>query len=57
MDWLRMMKDHIATSLEITTEAFELDPFFDHGGEIKARMLFGKNLDKIMNELNEVLVK
>ena len=56
MEWLTMMKDHIATSLEITTEAFELDPFFAHGGEIKARTLFGENLVKIMNELNEVLV-
>ncbi|MGD0339595.1 MAG: DEAD/DEAH box helicase family protein [Bacteroidota bacterium] len=56
MEWLRMMKDHIATSLEITSDVFELDPFYAHGGEIKARMLFGENLNKIMNELNEVLV-
>jgi len=56
MEWLRMMKDYIATSLEITKDAFGYDPFFGHGGEIRARILFGENLDRIMNKLNEVLV-
>ena len=50
-----------AASTDMTMELIymmpgEFDPFFGHGGEIKARILFGENLDKIMNELNEVLV-
>ena len=56
MGWLTMIKDHVATSLSISTDDFEYVPFADKGGAVKAYQLFGKELDGILNELSERLV-
>jgi type I restriction enzyme R subunit len=56
MEWLTMIRDHIATSLSITTDDFEYVPFADKGGAVKAYQLFGDELDRILNELSEQLV-
>jgi len=56
MNWLTKIKDHIASSLAIEKDDFELSPFIEKGGLIKAYKLFGNELDKILEELNEVLV-
>jgi type I restriction enzyme R subunit len=56
MEWLTMIKDHIATSLSISTDDFELVPFVDKGGAVKAYQLFGDKLKGILEELNEQLV-
>ncbi len=56
MELLVMIKDHIATSASITIEDFELAPFYQKGGAVKAYQLFGKELDDTLQELNEVLV-
>jgi len=56
-EWLNMIKDHIATSLTIGIEDFENVPFNQKGGAIKADKLFGQELNKILEELNMVLVK
>jgi len=53
--WLRMMRDHVATSLEVDVDSFELTPFAREGGLAKATKLFGKNLGMIVRELNEAL--
>lgn len=53
--WLVMMRDHVAQSLEIDVEDFDLTPFVEQGGLGKASKLFGKDLPKIVRELNEVL--
>jgi type I restriction enzyme R subunit len=55
-NWLRMIKDYIAASLEIVMDDFENPPFFDRGGSYKAYNLFGDDLNKIITELNEELV-
>lgn len=55
-EWLKMIKDHIASSISIEKEDFELSPFYEKGGLIKAYQLFGNEMDSILNELNEVLV-
>lgn len=55
MAWLEMIKDHIATSLDIQTEDFEEIPFKAKGGAIKAHQLFGDTLDTILKVLNEQL--
>ena len=54
-EWLGMIKDHIATSLTIGNEDFELSPFYEKGGVVKAYQLFGNGLNNILEELNEVL--
>lgn len=55
LEWLNMIKGHIATSLKINTDDFEDVPFNQHGGLFEAYELFGDNLNKIINELNDVL--
>ncbi|MGI8496499.1 MAG: type I restriction-modification enzyme R subunit C-terminal domain-containing protein [Gemmatimonadaceae bacterium] len=53
--WLEMMRDHIATSLGIEMEDFDLTPFTDDGGLAGARRVFGVDLAGVVKELNEVL--
>ena len=55
MNWLIMIKDHITTSLKIEMEDFELVPFCEKGGAVKAHQVFGDELNTILAELNEVL--
>ena len=56
LKWLRMIKDHIATSVSIRVEDFEYAPFVQEGGLVRANKVFGKKLEKVLKELNEVLV-
>jgi type I restriction enzyme R subunit len=56
-EWLDMVKEHIVTSLGINMDAFELSPFNQKGGAVKAYQLFGQQLNRIMEELNLELVK
>jgi type I restriction enzyme R subunit len=53
--WLAMMRDHIATSLEIDMDSFDLTPFTNEGGLARASKVFGRDLKGIVKELNEVL--
>jgi type I restriction enzyme R subunit len=53
--WLGLIRDHIATSLSIDPEDFEYTPFGERGGLGKAHQLFGEQLPKLLDELNEVL--
>ena len=55
MKWLTKIKDHIASSLAIEKDDFELSPFYEEGGLIKAYQIFGNELDEILEELNQVL--
>jgi type I restriction enzyme R subunit len=55
MQWLGMMRDHIATSLEIDMDSFDLTPFTNEGGLARASKVFGKDLQVIVQELNEAL--
>jgi len=55
MQWLRMIKDYVASSFHVEKEDFELDPFNKNGGLGKMWQLFGDKTDEIINELNEVL--
>ena len=53
--WLEMMKDHIATSLEVEVDDFDLTPFTNEGGLARASKVFGKELQAVVRELNEAL--
>jgi type I restriction enzyme R subunit len=55
-EWLRRMKDHIASSCSISREDFDYAELADKGGLQKAWGLFGKELDGLLTELNEELV-
>ena len=53
--WLEMMRDHIATSLEMTVEDLDYAPFAEAGGRGKAAQVFGEGLREVLDELNGVL--
>ncbi len=55
MDWLRMIKDHVVSSYHIELDDLDYTPFNSQGGKGKMFKLFGNEMDKIINELNEVL--
>ena len=56
MNWLQMIKDHIAESFHIEKDDLELAPFNSKGGLSKMYELFGENMDSIITEMNEALV-
>ncbi len=56
MDWLRMIRDHINSSLKVSVESFEYTPFIENGGLGKYYQVFGQDYKNVLNELNEVLV-
>jgi type I restriction enzyme R subunit len=56
MVWLDKMRDHIATSLRITTEDFEYTPFAERGGMGGAYRAFGDELTNLLEALNTELV-
>ena len=55
LQWLVMIRDHIAASLGIEMDDFDYAPFTQHGGVGKVYQVFGEGLNEIMDELNEVL--
>lgn len=55
MQWLRMIKDHIATSIHLDADDLDYTPFDAAGGKGKMWQLFGEQMDEIINELNEAL--
>lgn len=55
MQWLRMIKDHIATSIHLEKDDLDYTPFDAKGGKGKMFQLFGEKMDEIISELNEVL--
>jgi type I restriction enzyme R subunit len=53
--WLDAIKDHLATSLRIEQDDFELGELQRLGGLGRVYMVFGEDLTKIMDDLNERL--
>ena len=56
MEWLRLIKDHIAASLSVEPEDLDLSPFDHRGGLGRFYEVFGKDYEKILMELNVELV-
>jgi type I restriction enzyme R subunit len=55
-EWLRLMKDHIASSCSIGRDDFDYDELADKGGLQKVWAVFGNQLDGLMDEMNGELV-
>ena len=55
MQWLRMIKEHIATSIHLDADDLDYTPFDAEGGKGKMYQLFGDRMNEIINELNEAL--
>ena len=56
MEWLRLVKDHIAVSLSIELEDLELSPFDHKGGLGRFYEVFGEGYKKLLDEMNIELV-
>jgi type I restriction enzyme R subunit len=55
MEWLRMIRDHIATSIHMERDDLDMAPFDAKGGLGKMYQLFGPDMDTVLNEMNEAL--
>lgn len=55
MEWLQMIRDHIASSIHIERDDLEMSPFDGKGGLGKMYQLFAANMDNMFDELNEAL--
>ncbi|MDQ6928172.1 MAG: restriction endonuclease subunit R, partial [Actinomycetota bacterium] len=55
LDWLRLIRDHLAASLSIEPRELLDPPFSQRGGLGRARELFGQELDGLLIELAEVV--
>jgi type I restriction enzyme R subunit len=54
--WLRMVADHVAESMSFDPkEDYDLPPFSLEGGAMAAYQLFGNDLRRLVDELNEAL--
>jgi len=56
MNFLRMIKEQIATSFHMEVDDLDYTPFDSLGGKGKMWQLFGEEMNKIIDELNEALV-
>ncbi|WP_255170065.1 type I restriction-modification enzyme R subunit C-terminal domain-containing protein [Natrononativus amylolyticus] len=55
LEWLDMMKDHIATSAAMEKSDLQLEPFNQRGGLYRAHEVFD-DVDSVIEELNQELV-
>jgi len=53
--WLEMIRDHIAASLDIELNDFDLPPFSQQGGLGRVHQLFGAGLPNVLASLNASL--
>ena len=56
MEWLRLIRDHIAASLAIEPEDLDLTPFDRRGGLGRFYEVFGEQYEEILKEMNVELV-
>ena len=55
MAWLRMIRDHIASSFHLDRRDVDMAPFDGQGGLGRMYQLFGDGMDRVIDELNEAL--
>ena len=55
MEWLRMIRDHVASSFHIDRDDLEMAPFDQQGGLGRMFQLFGTRMSGLIEELNQVL--
>lgn len=56
MEWLRLIKEHIITSLSIESSDLDLNPFDRKGGLGRFYEVFGEQYEELLREMNIVLV-
>ena len=53
-EWLEMIKEHVASSVNIELSDLKLSPFDQKGGAMGAYRVFGNDLQKVIEELQGV---
>jgi type I restriction enzyme R subunit len=53
--WLDRIAEHVGVNLGIAAEDFDYGEFFNRGGRVAARRMFGAELPGLLEELNTVL--
>ena len=56
MGWLRLIRDHVATSGSISTDDLDLSPFGERGGLGRFFILFGDKYQDLLDDMNYSLV-
>ncbi len=56
MAWLRLIRDHIASSVHFERDDLDMTPFDAKGGLMGMHQLFGERMDWVMQEMNRELV-
>ena len=56
MRWLRLIRDHIASSLSVIPDDLDLSPFDKLGGLGRFYELFGDSYEAILSDMNAALV-
>lgn len=54
MQWLRMIKEYVASNFHVSKDDFDSFPLNAAGGLGKYYQLFKEDYEKILDELNEV---
>jgi len=55
MDWLRMVKEHVAASIHFEAGDLDYAPFDARGGAGRMAQLFGPRMTPLIEQLNEAL--
>ncbi|MGA8940068.1 MAG: type I restriction-modification enzyme R subunit C-terminal domain-containing protein, partial [Acidobacteriaceae bacterium] len=55
LEWLHMIRDHVAASVHIDRDDLDMAPFDAKGGLGKMYQLFGESMATVLNEMNEAL--
>jgi type I restriction enzyme R subunit len=55
MQWLRMIRDHIASSFHLDRDDLDLAPFNARGGMGQMYRLFGDQMGAVIDEMNEAM--
>jgi type I restriction enzyme R subunit len=56
-EWLRMIRDHISTSMQVTLDDLSYTPFDSKGGLGKFYQLFANEYKSILDEINTALIE
>ncbi len=55
LDWLHMIRDHVASSIHVDRDDLEMSPFDSKGGLGRMYQLFGTAMDTVVADLNKAL--
>ncbi|MCP9236550.1 DEAD/DEAH box helicase family protein [Lewinella sp. JB7] len=56
LDWLRMIRDHVKQSFHLEADDLDYAPFDQRGGRGGMHRAFGKEMNAVIAEMNEILV-